>query len=367
MIVSELTKADYVAWDEYLERSADGLPFQLAGWKDVLARTYGYDTPFLMARDSAPGGGERVVGVLPLFAVRSALMGNSLMTTPGAVCADNEEAAAALIERAAGVARELKVDRLILHDSRHARRGPASWNGHAELQTASHHVAWITEVSPDMDVMWKRVDRNVRRLVRKGRENEIIISHDRAGRQLGDFYDVMARFTHEMGTPVFGRSFVQNVVDAFPDRFVITGVYHQGRPIGSYFSMMLRQTLFGLWGSTLHDYLPLYASYVAYWSLLETTAGTGCHTLDMGRSPAESGASKFKGQWGGQSVPVYQQVLPTKRPRSAASGADPKVESVAGRVRTEDKFQTFGRVWSRLPLPVTRIVGPRLRRHVPFA
>ena len=88
MIVSELTDQDRPAWDAYVTGSPHGLPFHLSGWKDVLFRTYRYETPYLLARE-----GDRIVGVMPLLVIRSFLVGNAVTTLPGGLCADNEDAA----------------------------------------------------------------------------------------------------------------------------------------------------------------------------------------------------------------------------------------------------------------------------------
>ena len=346
MIVSELTDQDRPAWDAYVTGSPHGMPFHLSGWKDVLFRTYRYETPYLLARE-----GGRIVGVMPLLMIRSFLVGNAVTTLPGGLCADNEDAALALIDEGREVARRLRVDRLVLHDTRQI------WPG--DLDTSSHHVAWIVDVPADTNALWKRANRDVQRQVRRGRENGLTAKIDRTGELVSDFYHVMSHFTHKAGTPTFGQDFVECVVKAFPGSFSILGVYKDRQPLGAYFSMQLRSMSFGIWGATLHEYLPLRAGYLAYWQILQDAALTGCDRVDMGRSPAGSNASHFKGQWGGVSIPVYQQV--------ASIGRRRQVEAIAGRIRTDSRFQRFTWIWSRLPYPVTQFLGPRLRRHVPFA
>jgi hypothetical protein len=36
-------------------------------------------------------------------------------------------------------------------------------------------------------------------------------------------------------------------------------------------------------------------------------------------------------------------------------------------VRQSGLFQAFQQLWPRLPFPLAQFLGPRLRRHVPFA
>ena len=87
--IGELTEDTRIDWDAYVRSAPGGLPTHLSGWRDVLRKTGGYETRYLMARQDG-----RVVGVLPLFFVRSALVGKSAMTMPGGLCADSDEIAA---------------------------------------------------------------------------------------------------------------------------------------------------------------------------------------------------------------------------------------------------------------------------------
>jgi hypothetical protein len=136
-------------------------------------------------------------------------------------------------------------------------------------------------------------------------------------------------------------------------------VLWEGWPVGTYFHLLLGDTVFGVWGATLREYLSMGAAYLAYWSIYCDAAHHGYHFWDLGRSPAHSNASRFKGKWGGHAKPVYQQV--------ASLGPRRDGSSIVGRVRSEQKFQRFRQIWAKLPFPVVQFLGPILRRHVPFA
>lgn len=102
LAVTELTEQDRPGWDGYVKNLSCGLPTHLSGWRDVMSKFYDYETHYLMARR-----GEKVVGVLPMFIVRSVLVGDSAMTMPGGLCADSCEIAQALIDRGQEIARQL--------------------------------------------------------------------------------------------------------------------------------------------------------------------------------------------------------------------------------------------------------------------
>ena len=347
--ITELTEADRAEWDGYVRRSSQGLPQHLSGWRDVLAGG-AYETHFLMARD-----GGRVVGLLPLFFIRSRFVGNTATTMPGALCADGDEVAKALLARAAEMSQQARLPRLVLHDTRTA------WQG---LETWSEHVHWVVDVTPGVGALWERLDRNIRRQIRMAQRNGLAVEIDRTGEGSKAFYDVYSRYAHRSGTPLFGRAFLQRVIASFPGGFDIALVRRGNDVLGAFFQMEVGAGVFGLWGATLGQYRELRPGYLAYWELIRYAAENGYRFLDMGRSPAGSTASSFKGQWGGVSWPVHQQAIALSRP-SRPQERTPHV-GVAQRVRSDRSMQMLMRLWPHLPLQVANWVGPMLRRHVPF-
>ena len=346
LAISELTEQDRPLWDSYVRNSSCGLPMHLSGWRDVMSKSYGYETHYLMAKT-----GGKVVGVLPLFLVRSLLVGDSLMTMPGGLCSDDYEIAQALIDRGQEIARQTRAQKLVIQDTRQA------WP--SDLQTVTQHEHWVVDTCADADSLWIRLHRETRRQIRVARRNGLATEIDRCGERLDEFHQLMSRFAHQAGIPVLGFGFLQQVVEAFPNRFNIAIVYKEKLPLGAYFQLLMGNTVYGVWGFTLRQHQRMGASYLAYWEILQDTAINGYHFWDMGRSPTKSNCSRFKSQWGGIAKPVYQQV--------ANLNGQPNTNTIVTRVRSENKFQVFMRVWSYLPFPVVQFLGPKLRRQVPFA
>jgi len=351
MRISELTELQRPQWDEYVHSAADGLPQHLSGWRDVLERTYSYETHFLMATESGSDGDERIVGVAPIFRVSSRLLGDTVSTMPGGLCANSPAIAQALIERGKEIARRARAKRFLIQDTRQ------QWSD--DLQTSSHHEEWWLTLAGDEETLSKRLHRNIRRQIRMARRNGLTVEIDRTGALASEFHQVLSRFTHQAGTPVFGRDFLENVIDVFPGGFNIVVVRHEGTPIGAYFQLEMGDAIYGMWGAALHEYLKLRPVYLAYWEIMVDAMAHGFTFLDMGRSPADSNASKFKAQWGGESRPIYQQA-------ARLDGKQPAV-GVTDSVQSDARFLSFRKIWPRVPLPIATFLGPRLRRHVPFA
>lgn len=339
-------QAGSAAWDDFVRRAPGGLPSHLSGWRKVMQDTYGYQTHYLMAQD-----GDEILGVFPLFIVPSRLTGKRMMTMPGGLCAVNDEAATGLLNRSLQVAADEGLTNVVVQDSREV------WS--QEWQAQSDHVFWLLPLPDTAETLWSQLDGNIRRQVRKARSNNLRAEVDRSGTLLPSFYEMFSRFTHQVGTPVFGYQFLENVVRTFPDSFNIALVWHEETPVAGYFQLEMGNTMYGMWGAALPESLKLRAAYLALWEIMSDAINNGFSYLDMGRSPAGSNASKFKGQWGGESAPVYQLTMRENGRRGE--------DTVTNQVQSDQRFQLFIQLWPKLPLSLTRRLGPKLRWHIPFA
>jgi FemAB-related protein (PEP-CTERM system-associated) len=344
--VQELSEASRAEWDAFVRSTPGGLPLHLSGWQDVLAATYDYRTYFLIAQER-----ETIRGVMPLFIVPSLLTGKRMMTMPGGLCAVDEAAALSLLDRAEVLAGEEALSQVVVHDSREV------WT--EEWQVNSDHVYWLLALDASEEALWKRLDGNIRRQVRKARKNGLKAEIDRGGTLLEPFYDMFSRFTHQVGTPVFGIQFLENIIEQFPNGFNIALVWHDEQPIAGYFQLEMGDTMYGMWGAALPESLKLRSAYLALWEIMSDAIANGFSYLDMGRSPVGSNASKFKGQWGGDSAPIYQL---THRENGQSDD-----NNVINQVKSDQRYQLFMQLWPKLPLSVSKRLGPKFRWHIPFA
>ncbi len=319
LILSRLTNNDCDRWDTYVRKSLHGLPLHLSGWQNVLHKTYGYETRFLLAQVRHEQNHDRIVGVMPLFLVPSLLTGKRAMTMPGGICADDEMIASSLIEEGAKTVAAENIDRILLQDSRQEPPGQFANPGAGNWHSESNHVYWVVDLDNSEEALWQRLDGNIRRQVRIARKNGLEVKIDRSGKLLDPFYDVFSQYTHQAGTPVFGRPFLENIIKVFPNGFNIVVVWHEERPIAGYFQLEMNDTIYGMWGAALPETQKLRPAYIALWEIIREASLNGFSYLDMGRSPAGSNASKFKGQWGGVSHPIYQTIINGNQQQPARS------------------------------------------------
>jgi FemAB-related protein (PEP-CTERM system-associated) len=358
VVVSVATEADRRAWDAYVdahlaparpdERGASGATgYHSWAWRDVFARSFGHDSVYLVARRASRGQIDQIQqidGVLPLTDVRSLLFGRSLTSLPflnyGGVVADSDEAARALVDEAARLARARGCRHVEL---RHIGRR------FTDLPCKQHKV---TMRLPLHTGMWDRLDRKVRNQIRKAEKSGLTAV--RGGAELlAEFYLVFARNMRDLGTPVYARRFFAEIMAAFPDRTRLVVVRLKDRPVAAALTYRTGAQVEVPWASSVRDYNALCPNHLLYWTVMDTAVAEGCDLLDFGRSTPDEGTYKFKAQWGAEPVPLHWEYA------GLDGGVPPDLSP------KNPTFRLAIAVWQRLPLWIANAAGPHVVRGIP--
>jgi hypothetical protein len=106
------------------------------------------------------------------------------------------------------------------------------------------------------------------------------------------------------------------------------------------------------WSSALQEYNRLNPNTLMYWEFMQRLIGAGARSFNFGRSTPGSGTHDFKRQWGSEDLP-----LPWL-PYAIRGEARPPTPD-------QKKFALATRIWSNLPIGVTKLIGPSLSKWIP--
>jgi serine/alanine adding enzyme len=312
-------------------------------WLRALSQGLGQRTWLLAARRN-----DQLVGHLPLAFLRSPVFGRHLVSLPYAstagVVADDPAVAAALVDRAVELSRELRVRFLEL---RHETRVE-----HPDIAAEySAKVHMRLPLPPEVDTLWKALDAKVRNQVRKGDKQSFTLDWGRH-ELLADFHGVFGRNMRDLGTPAYGRRFFAAILDAFPDEAELCVVRLAGGPIAAALLLHGDGTTEVPSASALREHNASCVNMWMYWRLLSRAIERGQQRFDFGRSTAGGGVHRFKRQWGAVEEPSLWQY-------HLRRGAADAVRPESGR------FQPLIALWKRLPLPVANAAGAVLVRGIP--
>jgi FemAB-related protein (PEP-CTERM system-associated) len=332
-----------IAWDRYVLNHGMASGYQLIGWRRVVQKAFDHRTFYLMACDEH---GE-VCGVLPLVLVASRLFGLFLVSMPfvnyGGVLTERFDAQRALLETATSRAVSLGATHIEL---RHERLLYLDWT------SKQHKVSMRLDLPREPETLWKRFPSKLRSQIRRAMKEQLTVRIEGI-ELLDDFYRVFARNMRDLGTPVYGRRFFAAILDEFDKDARICAVYLGRQPIAAGFLYGFKHTLEIPWASSDRRHNNLSANMLMYSAALEYACRQGFTTFDFGRSTPGSGTYRFKEQWGARPVPLYWYHW------SRHGGPVPDVSP------GNAKYALARGLWKKLPLTLTRIIGPAIVKGIP--
>jgi FemAB-related protein (PEP-CTERM system-associated) len=200
--------------------------------------------------------------------------------------------------------------------------------------------------------MWKALSTKMRTKVRKSLSFGMTVEFG-ALELLNDFYSVFSQNMRDLGTPVYDRKFFEEILRAFPHDTHLCVIRHDKVPVAVSFLCGYRDRIEAVWSSSVKKYRSLKPNLTLYWNLLCFASTKGYRLFDFGRSSVDSGTHEFKLQWGAQTVQLYWDYwLPNGKEFPELNPANPK-------------YQAAIWLWQRIPLPLTRVLGPHIVRCLP--
>jgi serine/alanine adding enzyme len=422
--IKTMSSSETATWDTYVNAHPKATLYHLSAWKNVIKKTYKHKTYYLMAVNSSQYKVEdrpyssrtqsskedistayqltansykldsnRVVGILPLIHLKHFIFGKSLISIPffdiGGILANDEETEKALLSEAIKLGQELKANNIEL---RHIE--PLTWLGNSsqltddsseliahsskeepgtasELSaksydlgcgaapelppinyaTRSHKVRMLLKLPESSEALMKSFKSKLRSQVKKPLK-EGLLSKIGGLELLDDFYKVFSINMRDLGSPLHSKKLIKHVLEEFSQKAMIVLVYKDSEPLACSIIIGFNDTLENPWASSLHNYSRMAPNMLLYWTMLEYACGNGYRYFDFGRSTPDEGTYKFKEQWGAKPTPLHWHYL-------SLNGTTINEET-----SEKSKFDKAIQYWQKLPVPVTKIIGPMIRKHI---
>jgi len=382
MFINTLKENQQIAWDNYVRNHPRGTVYHLAGWQNVIEKTYGHGTYYLMAMKDNPElmacndkkekiyelsatrhelNGNYVVGILPLVHIKHFIFGNSLISIPffdyGGILADDENTEKALLSHATKLGQELKVSRIELRQIE-----PLAWIGEMNwlnpgdpgnsknpsnpmsplaYPANSHRVRMLLPIPEDPEILMKSFKSKLRSQTKKPIKEGCwaAIGHLEL---LDVFYEVFSTNMRDLGSPVHSMSLIKNVLNEFPDEARICVVFKGKQALAASVVIGFRDTLANPWASSLRKFSRLSPNMLLYWTMLEHACKNGYQYFDFGRSSPSEGTYRFKAQWGCKPIMLNWHYI-------SLDG-----QPIYAKHSEKSKFEKAIKFWQKLPVPITK-------------
>ena len=329
-------------WDSFVAGHPRCVNYHRWAWKRVIEQAFGWNAFYLMAEEEG-----NIVGILPLVWLKSKLFGNRLCSLPffseAGLVADLPGASDALLEESVRIAREVKANYIEL---RHRWESPISW------PAKTNKVTLECDVSPDVEENMQRLSTKMRTNVR--RSLKLDLEADFGQREfLEDFYRVFCLKMRELGTPVYSRRFFTAILDHFPRESFICRVRLGGETVAAGFLTGYRSGMEANWSAASPKAMNLRPNMFLFWQMLCFAGQQGYRVFDFGRSSVGSGTYEFKQQWNTRVVPLHWNYW--NESGDEALELNPE----------NPRYRTAIWAWQRLPIAVTKWIGPSIARCLP--
>ena len=309
----------------------------------AIGQGLGHDHFIIQAKED-----NQIVGILPLVLVKSRLFGRFLVSLPyvnwAGVLATNPNAARVIIDEAIRIADH--------HDVRYLElRNGLEIDHPALTHSIDRKVQMRLPLATSIDDVWGGLKSEVRTQIRKAKKKGL--ETDWGGVELLDeFYDVFAQNMRDLGTPVFPMQLFRNMLDVSSRNCEICVVRSSGKPIAACIAVHSHGMTEIPSAGSLRAYRSTAANSLMYWEAIERAVSLGQSMFDFGRSSVESSTFKFKKKWGAVPHPTVWQYYLRK--------------GTIDDMRPENsKFQIAIAAWKRLPVRLTRLIGPPIIRGIP--
>ncbi len=342
--IATATKHALADWDQYVESHPQASPYHSFAWVNSVNSAYEHNNVSLIAYES-----QKVVGVMPCIKMQRPFSKPLYCALPfcdlGFCLADNETIKQALITKSL---EEFRSDGGVNFEYRDSYKLSDSEN------LAGRKVRMLLVLPENSAALMAGFKSKLRSQIRKAEKNGLTYCIDNSQKQIDDFYQIFAINMRKLGSPVHSKKWFQSLFEHYAHNIFLSVVYSEDIPVGAGIVLRNGNKTSIPWASTVADYNRLAPNMMLYWSLLQHVCDLGCTEFDFGRSTYDEGTYKFKRQWGAEPVPLAWSNLAQSNTLDA-SKSDGNVSTIRNLVE---------KIWSRLPLGLTTMLGPKIRKHI---
>lgn len=337
-----INPVDHPDWDSLLPTSGQASFFHTAGWARVLSQTYGYKARYFTITDNG-----LIVGLMPVMEIKSLLTGKrgvSLPFTDACVpLAEDRETFALLLKESVAFGRQAGWKHLEF-------RGAKSWMPPGPA--SSMHLVHALELSADEMEVSARFKPNVRRNIRKSKKEGVKVRLMHSLGAMAAYYRLHCGTRRYHGLPpqpwLFFKKMHEHIIG--PGKGFIALAEFQNRWIAGAVFLQHRDQAIYKYGASDIRFQRLRPNNLVMWEALRWCCRNNVRRFSFGRTdPKNEGLRHYKNGWGAVEDRLLYHRLDLRSSCFVGTHGTPKSSSA---------------VFKSLPLPMLRLAGRLLYRHV---
>ena len=217
------------------------------------------------------------------------------------------------------------------------------------MKKSTEYKRFVLNLTNEEDI-WKNLDKQKRKAIRNAESYGIVVK-DIAEKELSEFYKLYLRNMRAFGSPPYSKRFFSNFF-----KHMISN--NMGKILGAYYNQKLVSALVGYcYKDRVHIIISVsddkFLSYrpneAVHWNFIKYAINSDYKYFDFGRVREDSGQFRFKKEWGCELKDLNHYYLLIKADQM------PHIDP------NNKKYKLMIKIWKRLPIKATKIIGPWLR------
>jgi FemAB-related protein (PEP-CTERM system-associated) len=344
-------------WNNFIKEYPCSTPYHLWEFGEAFSLTYGYERYYITLKDK-----NRILGVFPLILIKSTLFGNKLISLP--FC----EYGGPIINPSLDSETQQKVISFLLNgalkiftfknlDYLEIRSPVIPIDLLKKLMdfkfsALKRYVTFRVNLSRDEEDLWKSLDKKTRNSIKKAIKSNLEYYEINKYDDLRKYFSLYLKTQKKHGSPPHSFKLFENFFRLMKENIKILLAETKGMPIAGIIIFCNKPGMY--WWNNVSDpkFRELNATNLLLWKVIQYGREKGYKYLDLGRTRIGGGVYHFKRGWGGREIPLEDYLY-----------------SVKGNIRrtpdpSEGIYLFLIKIWARLPLSVSKAVGPRIIKQI---
>ena len=302
--------------------------------------------------------GSKIVGVLPMIAVKPPLISAQLVSLPycdaGGPLADTPAIEAALIREGLFQAKTFHSKTLVIRSTR-------NFAGLPDSQTANIGKVRMVLALPDSsEKLMASFKAKVRSQVKKAFKNKLTWKIGSL-ELLDEFYAVFSENMRDLGSPVHSRNWIKSILRSYKNRAQVGVIKTSDGQTAAAGIILCHPRIVSIpWASSLKRYNRYNPNMLLYWAFLKYAADNGYSYFDFGRSTPDQGTYRFKKQWG--AIPETLHWSSFCKTKTFDEPLKPAPEVDSGKIGKPRMIVQH--MIERMPITVSKAFGSQTRKYI---
>ena len=352
MKIERLNEENKNLWEEFVKKNKVSKFYHSLDFKDSIEKTYkNCEAEYYLLIN-----GE-VKAIFPFFLVKSKLLGNRIISLPfldngGFLGKYDLKTIRKLLEKLKKI-KNLKHIEIRLNSFMESFENNKKIFLNLNFHERKEKNQIFLELKGESE-LWEGFNRITRKGIKKAEKSELEIKEINNEEELKKFYNLYLKNMKTFESPQHSYTYFLNLFNKLRKNFKGLNCYKDKELIGSLIVLFSKNYVHASYNPSNGKYLRHQPNDLLHWEIIKWASKNKIIYFDMGQCESNAkegtraeGIFRFKKKWLGK---VYDKVYFYYYLN----------ENNKEKVREEDKLKKFRKLWSKIPLSVLKVIGPKI-------